>query len=75
MTSSRRPRSGGLRSGPSRRGTEGDLRASDETTAFRWATETDIAELAEEAYAIRILDAMHDERSPAIRQHDGVHLL
>jgi 8-oxo-dGTP diphosphatase len=53
----------------------GDLRASDETTAFRWATEADIAELADQAYAVRILDALHDEHPPAIRQHDGVHLL
>ena len=55
--------------------TGGELRASDETTAFRWATETDIAELADQAYAVRILDALHDERPPAIRQHDGTHLL
>jgi hypothetical protein len=55
--------------------TGGDLRASDETTAFRWATEADIADLADEAYAVRILDAFHDEHPPVIRQHDGVHLL
>jgi 8-oxo-dGTP diphosphatase len=55
--------------------TGGDLRTSGETTAFRWATETDIAELADQAYAVRILDALNDEHPPAIRQHDGVHLL
>jgi 8-oxo-dGTP diphosphatase len=55
--------------------TGGDLRASDETTAFRWANETDVGELADEAYAVRILDALHDEHPPAIRQHDGKHLL
>jgi hypothetical protein len=55
--------------------TGGDLRASDETTAFRWATETDVAELADEAYAVRILDVLHDEHPPAIRPHDGTHLL
>jgi 8-oxo-dGTP diphosphatase len=55
--------------------TGGDLRTSDETTAFRWATETDIAEIADQAYAVRILDALNDEHPPAIRQHDGVHLL
>jgi 8-oxo-dGTP diphosphatase len=38
-------------------------------------TETDIAELADQAYAVRILDALHDEHPPVIRQHDGVHLL
>lgn len=55
--------------------TGGDLVTNEEVTAFRWATETDIAELTDEAYAIRITDAIHDDRPPAIRQHDGVHLL
>jgi hypothetical protein len=27
------------------------------------------------AYAVRILDVLHDEHPPAIRQHDGVHVL
>ena len=55
--------------------TGGDLRPSDETTAFRRATQTDIAELADQACAIRIPDALHHEHPPAIRQHDGEHLL
>jgi 8-oxo-dGTP diphosphatase len=55
--------------------TGGDLRANDEVIAFRWAAEADIAELADEAHAIRVLDALRDKHSPAIRQHDGVHLL
>ena len=55
--------------------TGGNLATSDETTAFRWATAADIAELADEAYAVRVLDALDDEHPPAIRQHDGVHLL
>jgi 8-oxo-dGTP diphosphatase len=55
--------------------TGGDLRASDEAIAFRGTTETDVAELADQAYAVRILDALYDEHPPAIRQHDGVHLL
>jgi 8-oxo-dGTP diphosphatase len=55
--------------------TGGDLATNGEVTAFRWATETEIAGLADEAYAIRILDALRDDRLPAIRQHDGVHLL
>jgi 8-oxo-dGTP diphosphatase len=55
--------------------TGGELRASDETTAFRWASEAGIAALADQAYAVRILDALHNEHPPAIRQHDGKHLL
>ena len=55
--------------------TGGDLRVSDEAAAFCWAAEADVAELADEAYAVRILDALRDEQPPAIRQHDGVHLI
>ena len=55
--------------------TGGNLATTDETTAYRWATAADIAELADEAYAIRVLDALDDDHPPAIRQHDGVHLL
>jgi 8-oxo-dGTP diphosphatase len=55
--------------------TGGDLATTDEASAFRWATEAHIAELADEAYAARILDALHNDQAPAIRQHDGVHLL
>ncbi len=39
--------------------TGGQLSTSDETEAFRWATETEIPELASEAYAARVLDALH----------------
>ena len=39
--------------------TGGDLATTDEVTAFRWAIGADVAELADEAYAIRVLDALH----------------
>jgi|SRR5579875_107594 len=55
--------------------TGGHLATNDEVTAFRWADDTDIRQLASEAYAVRILDALHGDTSPAIRQHDGMHLL
>ena len=55
--------------------TGGTLATNDEATAFRWATEADLAELADQAYAIRIIDALHDDHAPAIRQHDGIHLI
>jgi 8-oxo-dGTP diphosphatase len=54
--------------------TGGQLTTSDEAQAFRWATETDIRELASEAYAVRVLDALHSD-TPAIRQHDGTRVL
>ncbi len=53
----------------------GNLSTNDEAAAFHWATDTDVAELADETYAVRVLDALHDEHPPAICQHDGAHLL
>ncbi len=55
--------------------TGGQLSTTDETEAFQWAAETGIRELASEAYAIRVLDALHDHEPAAIRQHDGKQLL
>jgi 8-oxo-dGTP diphosphatase len=54
--------------------TGGTLAVSHEVPGFRWASASEVAELADEAYAIRVQDAMHQE-PPAIRAHDGVHLL
>jgi hypothetical protein len=36
--------------------------------------DTDVTEMADQAYAIRILDAPHDEHAPAIREYDYTHL-
>jgi 8-oxo-dGTP diphosphatase len=55
--------------------TGGRLTTTDETAAFCWATQTEIADLADEAYAARVLDGLHDQQPPAIRQHDGIHLV
>ena len=55
--------------------TGGNLSTSEEVTAFRWAGEAEIADLADEAYAVRFLDAMSHDRTPTIRAHDGVHLV
>jgi 8-oxo-dGTP diphosphatase len=55
--------------------TGGQLNTSDETEAFRWATEPEIRELAAEAYAVRVQDALHNQALVAIRQHDGSQLL
>lgn len=54
--------------------TGGDLATTDETTAYRWADEQAIRQLASEAYAIRVLDALRGDTTPAIRQHDGTRL-
>jgi ADP-ribose pyrophosphatase YjhB (NUDIX family) len=55
--------------------TGGDLTTTDEASSFRWVTQTDLAGLTDEAYAIRVLDAMRHSQQPVVRQHDGVHLL
>src|SRR5947209_17284834 len=55
--------------------TGGQLASNDEVTAFRWADETDVHQLTNEAYAVRLLDALHDDAAPAIRQHDGTKLI
>jgi 8-oxo-dGTP diphosphatase len=55
--------------------TGGQLSTTDETEAVRWATATDIRELASPAYVIRVLDALRDDAPAAIRQHDGNQLL
>ncbi|WP_433372401.1 NUDIX hydrolase [Streptosporangium sp. CA-115845] len=53
----------------------GHITETDETRAFRWVTADEVRELASEAFAIRVLDAMHHGQAPAIRHHDGTHLL
>ena len=55
--------------------TGGDLTTTNEAAAFRWAGDTEIARLMDQAYAIRVLDAIRDDHPPAVRHHDGVHLL
>ena len=55
--------------------TGGELTANDEVTDFRWADESNIRQLASQAYAVRILDAVRASTAPAVRQHDGIRML
>ena len=55
--------------------TGGGLTTTDEASAFQWTADTEIADLMDEAYAVRVLDALNGDRQPAVRHHDGVHLL
>jgi len=48
--------------------------ATDETTRVQWLTPDEIRTHCDEAYAVRVFDAISDE-PPAIRAHDGVHVL
>src|SRR5262249_61736051 len=55
--------------------TGGALATNEEVSDFRWVTESETSRLMSEAYAVRIMDALHDESPAAVRRHDGVHLL
>jgi 8-oxo-dGTP diphosphatase len=55
--------------------TGGHLTTNDEVTAFRWADEADVRQLTSEVYAVRLIDALREGSTPAIRQHDGIELL
>lgn len=51
----------------------GSVTTTGEATEIAWLTPEEIAERMDEAYAIRILDALAPA-APAIRAHDGRHL-
>lgn len=55
--------------------TGGRLTVNEEVSAFRWAAPDEVAAVVNEAFAIRIADALADLRSPAVRQHDGTRLI
>ncbi|EPH40031.1 NUDIX hydrolase [Streptomyces aurantiacus] len=57
---------------------DGTPTTGEETRALRWATREEVTQLADEAYAIRVLDALDSLNTaapPAIRAHDGVKLV
>ncbi|WP_371657076.1 MULTISPECIES: NUDIX hydrolase [unclassified Streptomyces] len=54
---------------------DGAPTVGDETRALRWVTREEVVALADEAYAIRVLDALDNTTPPAIRAHDGVRLV
>src|SRR4051794_19881301 len=47
---------------------------TDETVRLQWLDVQDITARSDEAYAVRVLDAIN-ETNPVIRAHDGVNLL
>jgi 8-oxo-dGTP diphosphatase len=55
--------------------TGGSLTTTEETSAYRWASTEAVRVLASETYAIRVTDALHGSKAPAIRQHDGIQML
>ncbi|MEK8171803.1 NUDIX domain-containing protein [Streptomyces sp. M19] len=54
---------------------DGSPTTGEETRALRWATRDEVNQLADEAYAIRVTDAMDAASPPAVRAHDGVKLV
>ncbi|OHV49313.1 NUDIX hydrolase [Pseudofrankia sp. BMG5.36] len=54
--------------------TGGAARTSDETSAVRWMSPTEVENHMDQAYAVRLLDALRDG-PPAIRSHDGRSLI
>jgi 8-oxo-dGTP diphosphatase len=57
------------------RAVEGQLAESAEAAGFRWASPVEITKLMTEAYGTRVLDALTPNDRPAVRAHDGTHLL
>lgn len=54
--------------------TGGSLTINEEVRAFHWATPDEVPKMVTEAFAVRVLDALQDG-APAIREHDGTHLV
>ena len=52
----------------------GELRTTDETVDAAWLDRRQVAERLDEAYAVRVLDAL-DAPSAVVRVHDGAKLL
>lgn len=52
----------------------GHLTLNDEVSGFQWATAEEVKTMANEAFAVRVLDALASDSVPAVRQHDGVHV-
>jgi hypothetical protein len=52
----------------------GEPTTNDEVTAFHWASPEEVIAMVDEAFAVRVLNALHDGR-PAVRQHDRVKVL
>lgn len=52
----------------------GSLTLNPEVTEFRWMTADEVGRELDEAYAVRLLDAIN-ERQPVVRTHDGRDLI
>ncbi|MFJ7906097.1 NUDIX hydrolase [Kitasatospora sp. NPDC096204] len=48
---------------------------SDESAEVAWLTPAEVSDLMADVCAVRVLDALRDDTTPALRAHDGRHLL
>jgi 8-oxo-dGTP pyrophosphatase MutT (NUDIX family) len=53
----------------------GAERLSDESVEVDWLTPAEVSDRMAEVYAVRLLDALRDDKAPSIRNHDGRNLL
>ena len=53
----------------------GVLAATAEAGDFRWLHRHELAALVAPAYAVRLTDALDYSGTPAVRAHDGTHVL
>lgn len=53
----------------------GELTVNEEVTQFKWATVDEARSMVDEAFAVRVTDALTHSDAPVIRQHDGVHII
>jgi 8-oxo-dGTP diphosphatase len=52
----------------------GRLTLNDELSGFQWTTPEEVKTMTDEAFAVRVLDALAEKLVPAVRQHDGVRI-
>jgi 8-oxo-dGTP diphosphatase len=52
----------------------GHLTLNDEVAGFQWATPAEVKAMADEAFAVRVTDALASQPAPAVRHHDGVNV-
>lgn len=53
----------------------GEPQPTDESAQVDWWTAEQVSADMSEAFGIRILDALRDSETPAVRHHDGTHLI
>lgn len=53
----------------------GNQSLSDESSDVAWLSRAEVADRMDEAYAVRLIDALGDDSTTCVRTHDGVRVL